>query len=584
MSEPRRFSLSITAGLHQGTRRPIDTSVVVGADEACDLVLKDAGVSGRHVRLEREGDTVFVLDLGSTNPATLAGIPVVGRVPLAPGAALQLGTASLSVSVEPVVDGEGSAEVPVTSETAVGLPLEPDPGATADDGAEPGEATSDGEADALAASWTSQLPPLDAFNAGRVSRPPPHLKLFRPDVAEESPTVGMEIPAGEEPTTTGAPVVSPGGPEPALSAEGPDAAAVSGGVELRDPVTVVPDPTDADATALREIAQVPRDVPAEIETRENAVPLRVAPRPPSAVRARTLGAELERRWSALRPQVRLGTLLGLVALLLVVSVAIGRAVVRHRLDALPDEPVQLGAGPLRYSFGQGAGVDYPQRKEKAFFFEVHSPTAVAAFIHLQAKNVSNGELLLRANGEDVAWVQADPERPELDLEMLVPHTLVHRGLKNQISFERRGESTDDGWRISELWVELYSVPDVSEEERLRRAQQTLERARQLFRDREISSENAFRAWKAAKEAWVLFASLPAPRRAAQEQVAQRQVELTALELHGRCASLMLDARKSFELHDLEHAREILDDVERHFPTPEHRCHNLALKRIEEYGL
>lgn len=55
--------------------------VDVGRDEAADVRLPHPSVSKRHLRLERRGDEVVAIDLGSSNGTTLGGAPLVPNEP-----------------------------------------------------------------------------------------------------------------------------------------------------------------------------------------------------------------------------------------------------------------------------------------------------------------------------------------------------------------------------------------------------------------------------------------------------------------------------------------------------------------------
>ena len=57
-----------------GTRHEIDkSSVVIGRSKECDIRLGDPNVSRRHAEVRREGQTYWILDLGSTNGMTVNG-------------------------------------------------------------------------------------------------------------------------------------------------------------------------------------------------------------------------------------------------------------------------------------------------------------------------------------------------------------------------------------------------------------------------------------------------------------------------------------------------------------------------------
>ena len=50
--------------------------VTIGRLAECDVIIDDANVSRRHAEIRRDGDAVYVIDLGSTNGTKVNGIPV----------------------------------------------------------------------------------------------------------------------------------------------------------------------------------------------------------------------------------------------------------------------------------------------------------------------------------------------------------------------------------------------------------------------------------------------------------------------------------------------------------------------------
>ncbi|HEY0253715.1 MAG TPA: FHA domain-containing protein, partial [Kofleriaceae bacterium] len=56
--------------------------IVIGRDALCDLPLRAGGVSRQHAEIDRVGATFQLRDLDSRNGTSLAGLPLVGRVPL----------------------------------------------------------------------------------------------------------------------------------------------------------------------------------------------------------------------------------------------------------------------------------------------------------------------------------------------------------------------------------------------------------------------------------------------------------------------------------------------------------------------
>lgn len=79
--------------LPNGTSRhhPLEGPVVLGRGETADLRLDDEYASDRHALFTREGGTVYLEDLGSTNGTTLDGVDAVGRVEVTPGSTVVVG-------------------------------------------------------------------------------------------------------------------------------------------------------------------------------------------------------------------------------------------------------------------------------------------------------------------------------------------------------------------------------------------------------------------------------------------------------------------------------------------------------------
>jgi DNA-binding response OmpR family regulator len=77
-----------------GRRVPLDRPrTVVGRAPDCDLVLAEARVSRHHAELRREGDGLWLADLGSTNGSQLNGQRLSRPLPLKDGDVLEFGSA-----------------------------------------------------------------------------------------------------------------------------------------------------------------------------------------------------------------------------------------------------------------------------------------------------------------------------------------------------------------------------------------------------------------------------------------------------------------------------------------------------------
>jgi len=76
---------------------------VIGSDAACDLQLTDPTVSRRHARLTCDEGSWIIEDLGSSNGTQLNGCTLEGKLPIAAGDVLQLGSLTCSF-LEPDAD------------------------------------------------------------------------------------------------------------------------------------------------------------------------------------------------------------------------------------------------------------------------------------------------------------------------------------------------------------------------------------------------------------------------------------------------------------------------------------------------
>ncbi len=93
-------TLRVVTGPDAGAEFPLHAgSLVLGRDASCDIVLQDALVSKRHLRLEIS-DTVEVIDLGSANGIVVDG-GIVGRLRVDTSERMLLGDSEVEVTVHP---------------------------------------------------------------------------------------------------------------------------------------------------------------------------------------------------------------------------------------------------------------------------------------------------------------------------------------------------------------------------------------------------------------------------------------------------------------------------------------------------
>ncbi|MEO7760792.1 MAG: SpoIIE family protein phosphatase [Casimicrobiaceae bacterium] len=84
--------LVVEEGLHAGERILLtESSLRLGREEPCEIVLRDPGISRSHCRVERRFDEIVITDLGSTNGSFVDDQAVVGTIRFPVGSVLRVG-------------------------------------------------------------------------------------------------------------------------------------------------------------------------------------------------------------------------------------------------------------------------------------------------------------------------------------------------------------------------------------------------------------------------------------------------------------------------------------------------------------
>jgi ABC-type multidrug transport system ATPase subunit len=93
------MQISILSGLPARSKNLSSDNVVVGRAADADVILNHPEVSRRHCRIQREGETWFVEDLGSRRGTTVNGNRISGRTALRPGDKVQVGPVTFAFGV-----------------------------------------------------------------------------------------------------------------------------------------------------------------------------------------------------------------------------------------------------------------------------------------------------------------------------------------------------------------------------------------------------------------------------------------------------------------------------------------------------
>jgi hypothetical protein len=118
----------VLSGPDLGHNAQLQSGQTIGRSESCALVLHDNSVSRTHARLEQRGERWFLVDAGSRNGITVAGLRQ-SQLELCDGLELKLGEVELRVRLAPAA-ARASAPL-VEEEVEEEIELEPEPQASA---------------------------------------------------------------------------------------------------------------------------------------------------------------------------------------------------------------------------------------------------------------------------------------------------------------------------------------------------------------------------------------------------------------------------------------------------------------------
>jgi FHA domain len=115
----------VKTGSEAGRRLELGGAVAIGRQDA-DLVLEDPEVSRRHAVLRREGESIVVEDLDSTNGTFVNGERIRSPIPIGPGDLVRVGRTTLEI--EPDVRADDTiVSAPIRADdTIVARPVRPD--------------------------------------------------------------------------------------------------------------------------------------------------------------------------------------------------------------------------------------------------------------------------------------------------------------------------------------------------------------------------------------------------------------------------------------------------------------------------
>ncbi len=341
----------------------------------------------------------------------------------------------------------------------------------------------------------------------------------------------------------------------------------------------------AGAGSARHVAAQPS--PSALAAKEPEVALSAAERARERRQAReTLGGQLLLWWKELSIAGKsvAGIMMGLVVVgLIVVGVSVFRPA-KGNTGPVGPEPSEISISPLPDTFGLGEGVTWKRPDQKSFDFQFISPTRAVVVLHYQAVNIAAKEVSISLNGVEQDWVPVDTATSaEREIELTLDLKLLKRSERNQIAFDNvRNPPGQDSWRIWNVYVEVIPVPELPEEQLLSLARNQANTAQRFYEQKDVGSENLFKAWKNYRSAWITLEAMEAKPDLYYD--VRFQLQQTSAELDQQCRKLMLDFQRNLQFRDGDKAIATVQEVMRRFPTTEHRCHNLAIEKAAQYDL
>ena len=426
------------------------------------MVLQDAGVSRKHVRISDRLGRFFVQDLGSANGTLVNDAMLSGERELQSGDRIALGPVEFVFKEVVHEDDATRPFMPVEDDDAT-RPIRRNPALHAE--------------------------PSTVVDPGMLAGSDPFLPTPRLEPSPSGPPVLLPVPEAPQAGLGGRAETKP----ERLAVEPPTTAPLSRSEPRAAPARTAPAPaavarasSGADGLSAADKARRRREL------------------------SETLGGQLRLWWLELPRGGKIALLT--VALLFLGGMAAALAVVfRPNLESLSKgpEPMTLGLQPVPDSFGLGEGVMWEQPDMKVFDFEFVSPTRAVAVLRYQSSGISKDEVSLSVNATPLGTVPPDTTTSsEREIQQILSPSVLKRNERNQLVFDNiRNPPGRDSWRVWNLRLEIIPVPDLRPEELLEMARDHVAKARSFYERKDIGAENLSLAWENYRSAWITLEAL-----------------------------------------------------------------------------
>lgn len=520
------FQLVIAEGKEAGREFVFDQlSVLIGRTSECDVVLYDPGVSRKHARIFNEGDDYFVEDMGSSNGTKVNG-NIIKKKQLADGDAISLGPVVFNfagVSLEPEASTDQTENPPPEQHTRVVSAAEVKRSRNKGIAAVP-EGIS---ADQLKEVARTSTRTMQAIAKPRNSNP------GGAALARNAPPPEPTVPRGS-------------------GLQGRRTSAGSGG---------------GAAISAAEKARLKRKSGGALGG------FRIFWAEADKTKRMIIGAG--------------GGIVGAGLIGLVIWLAVPQGI--EKPDG-PEPELLVANQPIEDSFGVSAEGDLDQVKwhrpdQKVFDFTFTAPVKAVVIVHYQARDASAGEVIISVNGADVSQVPADGmAAAEKSHEVLVPSNLLKKGEINKLVFDNaKNPPGSDPWRVWNVWVEVYLLPELPDDQLRAEANNKFKKAQEMFERRDVGAGNRWEAFRSYRDAWLMLEGHSDPKPSTYA-LAREKVKEAQIELDRQCSKLLLGAQGSYNQRQFDAARIELDHVNEFFPEKRHPCPFRAEAMREAWGL
>ncbi|MDP1827310.1 MAG: FHA domain-containing protein [Archangium sp.] len=538
------FTLRVTQVGTEAEEFTFDTGEArLGRTADNDVVIKDPSSSRSHARVYEEEGRFFVEDMKSANGTKLNAKTVKAPLELKSGDRITIGDVTLEFVTAD------------SNDTVLGAPS-----STVDD------AASEPEEDPNATMLKPPSKPAAAVIA-RAKKPPPRRVTPPPEEAEPPADEPEEEPAEE-----------PAAEEPAEEEE--EVGESTKNFAVPPPKALQKRPAALPARPSRALATTAsKDEPAALSAAERARNRRELQKSTSG-KAMLLWSDLP-----LPGKIAVGVLGGGAAIAMLVLLVI--AVIPKRVDKKVEQLTLSPNGePIPESYGAGDDVDFERPDMKSFTFSFQSPTKIVGVLHYQARDCTKEEVSIELNGAPLGHVPPDTvEVAQRQLEVVLPSTQLKLNDDNEIVFDNvNNPPGEDTWRIWNVWVEVFPIPEMSAEEAGRRAKEDLERAAKMYELRAVGAMNLFRSWKQYRDAWLLLEATP-NRPPELLEIARSRMREIRPELDRKCSGMLVDYQKEInqKYPNMANARQVLQNIPAHFEK-EHPCYGMSrglLRSLED---